>query len=96
MEAVAETVAREINGYKLIVEKSTVPVQTGAWIEKTVRRHARKGASFDVASNPEFLREGSAVRDFMNPDRVILGVESKKAENILSDLYKPCSMNPHP
>jgi UDPglucose 6-dehydrogenase len=89
VEAVARTVAKEMNGYKLVVEKSTVPVQTGEWIEKTLRRYARKGAQFDVASNPEFLREGSAVTDFMNPDRVVLGVSSKRAKDLLTDLYKP-------
>ncbi len=89
VEAVARTVAKEMNGYKLVVEKSTVPVQTGEWIEKTLRRYAKKGAQFDVASNPEFLREGSAVTDFMNPDRVVLGVSSKRAKDLLTDLYKP-------
>ncbi len=89
VEDVARTIAEEIRSYKLIVEKSTVPVQTGEWVERTVRRHARKGVAFDVASNPEFLREGSAVQDFMNPDRIVIGVESKKAEKILTDLYRP-------
>ncbi len=89
VENVARTIAQEIHAYKLIVEKSTVPVQTGERIFDTIRQHARKGARFDVASNPEFLREGSAVRDFMNPDRVILGVESKKARELLTELYRP-------
>ena len=89
VENVARTIAREITSYRLIVEKSTVPVQTGEWIKETIRRHARKAAKFDVASNPEFLREGSAVRDFMNPDRIILGVESARAKAVLTDLYKP-------
>jgi UDPglucose 6-dehydrogenase len=89
VEDVARTVAQEIIGYKVVVEKSTVPVQTGEWIEKTLRRHAKKGAHFDVVSNPEFLREGSAVQDFMNPDRIVLGVGSKKAREILNELYKP-------
>ncbi|MBI4352514.1 MAG: UDP-glucose/GDP-mannose dehydrogenase family protein [Candidatus Omnitrophica bacterium] len=89
VENVARTIAGEIRSYQLIVEKSTVPVQTGERIQQTLARHARKGASFDVASNPEFLREGSAVQDFMNPDRIILGVESKRAKGILMDLYKP-------
>ncbi|MEI8344867.1 MAG: UDP-glucose/GDP-mannose dehydrogenase family protein [Candidatus Omnitrophota bacterium] len=93
VENVARTIAKEIRSYKVIVEKSTVPVQTGAWIDKTVARHARKGASFDVASNPEFLREGSAVADFMNPDRIVLGVESKRAEKVLTELYKPLKAN---
>ncbi len=89
VENVARTVAREIRSYKLIVEKSTVPVQTGERIRQTIARFARKGVLFDVASNPEFLREGTAVQDFMNPDRIILGVESQKARKILVDLYKP-------
>ncbi len=89
VENVARIIAREIHSHKLIVEKSTVPVQTGEWVRKTIARYARKNVSFDVASNPEFLREGSAVSDFMNPDRIILGVESKKAEKMLTDLYRP-------
>lgn len=89
VENVARTVAKEIDSYKLIVEKSTVPVQTGEWIRQTIARYARKGARFDVASNPEFLREGTAVHDFMHPDRVILGVQSEKAKEILTRLYKP-------
>lgn len=93
VENVAKTVAKEIKAYKLIVEKSTVPVQTGEWIKQTVLRYAKKGASFDVASNPEFLREGSAVQDFMHPDRVILGVESKRAASLLTDIYKPLKTN---
>ncbi len=89
VENVARTVAKEISSYKLIVEKSTVPVQTGEWIRQTIRRFAKKGVPFDVASNPEFLREGTAVQDFMNPDRIILGVESQRARKILEELYKP-------
>ncbi len=89
VENVVRTIAKELDGYKLIVEKSTVPVQTGEHIARVLKASAKKGASFDVASNPEFLREGTAVRDFMNPDRVILGVASKKAEKILTDLYRP-------
>ena len=96
-----ENVAREIAGvmdsYKLIVEKSTVPAETGKKIERTIKLNLPKKykdgqkllLDFDVASNPEFLREGSAVHDFMNPDRIVIGVESKKAENILREIYKP-------
>ena len=89
VENVARTIAREMTSYKLIVEKSTVPVQTGSWIRDTVMRHCKKNVAFDVASNPEFLREGTAVKDFMNPDRVVLGVDSKRAEKLLTELYKP-------
>jgi len=89
VENVARTIAQEMRDYKLVVEKSTVPVQTGEWIAKTLKRFARKGVPFDVASNPEFLREGSAVSDFMHPDRVILGVETEAARNLLTEIYKP-------
>ncbi len=89
VENVASAIAKEITSYKLIVEKSTVPVQTGEKIFQTLRAQAKKGVLFDVASNPEFLREGSAIEDFMHPDRIILGVQSNKAKKILSKLYKP-------
>jgi UDPglucose 6-dehydrogenase len=89
VEKVAHDIAKGITSYKLIVEKSTVPVQTGERVRETIAHHAPKGAAFDVASNPEFLREGSAVHDFMNPDRIVLGVDSKKAGDLLKDLYKP-------
>ncbi len=89
IENVARDIAKTISSYKLVVEKSTVPVQTGEKIRQTIERYAKKGAHFDVASNPEFLREGSAISDFMKPDRVILGVESPKAKEVLSSLYKP-------
>ena len=90
VENVAGSIAKELgSSYKLIVEKSTVPVKTGEKIFDTITHRAKKGASFDVASNPEFLREGSAVSDFMHPDRVVLGVRSPKAQEILTKLYKP-------
>ncbi|MQJ93319.1 UDP-glucose/GDP-mannose dehydrogenase family protein, partial [Escherichia coli] len=76
VEAVIRTVAENLNGYKLIVEKSTVPVQTAQWIKRTILRYAGNNAEFDVASNPEFLREGTAIRDFFQPDRIVIGVES--------------------
>jgi len=88
-----EQVAAEIGGamrdYKIIVEKSTVPVQTGRWVRTVVERFSRQSKEFDVASNPEFLREGSAINDFLYPDRVVLGVESERAEKQLLELYKP-------
>lgn len=91
VEKVTTEIARTLRGYHLIVEKSTVPVETGAWVKKTLQLNAPKSrkVDFDVASNPEFLREGSAIQDFMNPDRVVIGVESKRAEKILRSLYEP-------
>jgi len=78
-----------MNGYRLIVEKSTVPVETGEWVKHTILNYIKGKIKFDVASNPEFLREGSAINDFMHPDRIVIGVESKKAAGLLLDLYKP-------
>jgi len=89
IEKVAQRIARYMPSYRLIVEKSTVPVETGRWVEHTIRVNIRGKKKFDVASNPEFLREGSAIEDFMRPDRIVLGVESKKAEDILKELYRP-------
>jgi len=89
VENVARQIAVSLTHYRLIVEKSTVPVQTGKWVERTIALHVKKGVKFDVASNPEFLREGSAVHDFTHPDRIVLGVESAKARAILTKLYKP-------
>jgi UDPglucose 6-dehydrogenase len=89
VEAVSREIALCMNKYKLIIEKSTVPVDTGEKIYQTVKRNLKKKIDFDVASNPEFLREGSALYDFMNPDRIVIGVRSKRAEKILRDLYRP-------
>lgn len=89
IERVAQTIARCMPSYRLIVEKSTVPVETGKWVEHTIRVNIRGKKKFDVASNPEFLREGSAIKDFMHPDRIVLGAESKEAKDLLLELYKP-------
>jgi len=89
VEEASRQIAEVMDRYKLIIEKSTVPVNTHQWVKKTVKRYARKDLEFDVASNPEFLREGSAIYDFMNPDRIVVGVESKRAEEIFKELYKP-------
>jgi len=89
VEAVIRTVAENLNGYKLIVEKSTVPVQTAQWIKRTLIRYAGSNATFDVASNPEFLREGTAIHDFFHPDRIVIGVESEQAKEWLLELYRP-------
>ncbi|MFH1778082.1 MAG: UDP-glucose/GDP-mannose dehydrogenase family protein [Candidatus Omnitrophota bacterium] len=89
IEDVACEIAKAIKDYKLIVEKSTVPVETGWWVAHTLKANARAGAKFDVASNPEFLREGTAINDFMHPDRIVIGVENKRAKDILLALYRP-------
>ncbi len=88
IEHVATEVAKNLTSYCIVVEKSTVPVETGKWVEHTIKLNATKKVKFDVASNPEFLREGTAIEDFLNPDRIVIGVESKKAEKVLLDLYK--------
>jgi len=89
IEKVARNIAKNVNGYKLVVEKSTVPVETGNWVRHTISTYIKDKTKFDVASNPEFLREGQAINDFMNPDRIVIGVESKKAKDLLVKLYKP-------
>jgi len=91
VEEVARETARLMEGYKLLVEKSTVPVNTHKLIKRTVERYLKRRGKileFDVASNPEFLREGSAVRDFLEPDRIVIGVESQRARQIMEALYK--------
>lgn len=89
VEEAARQIAETSSNYKLVIEKSTVPVNTNKWVKRTLERYSRKGVEFDVASNPEFLREGSALYDFMNPDRVVVGCESERAEKIFRELYKP-------
>ena len=86
---VAREVAEAMDGYRLIVDKSTVPVKTGEKVAETIKRYNRKNVDFDVASNPEFLREGSAIGDTMIPDRIVIGVSSKRAAKILKELYAP-------
>ncbi len=88
VEKVASQIAINLNSYKLIVEKSTVPVQTGTKIKRTIELLIKKNVEFDVASNPEFLREGSAINDFLYPDRIIIGVENERSEKILREIYK--------
>ncbi|MCL0072984.1 UDP-glucose/GDP-mannose dehydrogenase family protein [Dehalococcoidia bacterium] len=86
VEAVSRRIAEAMNSYKVIVEKSTVLVKTGSWAKKTI---GLNNSNFDVVSNPEFLREGKAIHDFMHPDRIVIGVESEQAANIMTELYKP-------
>jgi len=89
VEQVARRIAESVTGYRLVVEKSTVPVQTGRWIERTLAIYNGGRAKCDVASNPEFLREGSAVEDFLHPDRIVVGVGDARAEELLRALYAP-------
>jgi len=89
VEAVAEEIAQNIRGYKVIVTKSTVPVGTGARLRKIISRTLKEQMDFDIVSNPEFLREGSAIEDFMRPNRVIIGASSQQAVAIMKDLYGP-------
>lgn len=88
IENVSRSIAENLKEYRLIVEKSTVPVQTGEWIHKTIKSIQPKESLFDVASNPEFLREGTAIHDFLHPDRIILGVSSARASKLLKKLYE--------
>ncbi|MFA6142555.1 MAG: UDP-glucose/GDP-mannose dehydrogenase family protein [Candidatus Omnitrophota bacterium] len=89
VEHVSKEIAQAMPSYRLVVEKSTVPVNTGEWVEHTIKAFNKRNIKFDVASNPEFLKEGSAIEDFMHPDRVVIGVKSKKARDLLVELYKP-------
>jgi len=89
VENVARSIAEHMTSYRLVVEKSTVPVQTGQWVAHTIKTYLKRKIPFDVASNPEFLREGTAIQDFMKPDRIVIGVESKRAKDLLTDVYKP-------
>jgi UDPglucose 6-dehydrogenase len=87
IEEVSRLIAQNLNGYKVVVEKSTVPVKTSFWIKRTISLYKKANVQFDIASNPEFLREGSAVADFLSPDRIIIGVETEKARDILCGIY---------
>jgi len=89
VEAAARTIGRAMNGYRLIVQKSTVPVGTAERVRAIVRKSAKRGLKFDVASNPEFLREGTAVENWMRPDRVVIGADSARARQLLREIYSP-------
>jgi UDPglucose 6-dehydrogenase len=86
---VAKDIALNMDGYKVIVTKSTVPVGTGELIHDIIKKNAQEDVDFDIVSNPEFLREGSALEDSMRPDRVIIGASSQQAIAIMKDLYNP-------
>ncbi|MBC7189095.1 UDP-glucose/GDP-mannose dehydrogenase family protein [Candidatus Aerophobetes bacterium] len=89
VEEVAKEIAKNMKSYKVIVTKSTVPVGTGLMIKEIIKKNLEKPVEFDIVSNPEFLREGSAVEDFMRPNRVVIGAESEQAIAIMKDLYRP-------
>jgi UDPglucose 6-dehydrogenase len=93
---VARTIGENLNAHKLVVQKSTVPVGTGVRIKEVIEQHRQGKVAFDVASNPEFLREGSAVEDFLRPDRVVIGTWTRKAEALLSEIYRPLFLNETP
>jgi UDPglucose 6-dehydrogenase len=89
VESVARGISGAINGYKVVVEKSTVPVYTSDWVRKIILRNAAAPDSFDVASNPEFLREGTAVTDFLYPDRIVVGADTERCAMVLRTIYAP-------
>lgn len=93
---VARTVGRNMKKYVLLVTKSTVPVGTAKKVKAAIQEELDKrgvNIPFDVASNPEFLKEGAAIKDFMSPDRVVVGVETEKAKDLMSRLYRPVMLN---
>ena len=96
VESVARSIGKNLNSYKVICTKSTVPIGTGNIICELIRENMVDGGEFDYVSNPEFLREGSAVKDFLWPDRVVIGASSTKAFNIMQDVYRPLYVNEKP
>ena len=88
-QSAAKDIAEAMNGYKVLVTKSTVPVGTGKWLKQFVSENLKNKTNFGVASNPEFLREGAAIEDFMRPDRVVIGSNEEDAIAIMKDLYRP-------
>jgi len=89
VEAVAKEIAKHVKSYKVIVTKSTVPVGTGEKVRKIISKHLKESIDFDVVSNPEFLREGAGIEDFMRPNRIVIGTSSDQATAIMKDLYRP-------
>ena len=95
VEAVSKIISHNLNNYKIVCTKSTVPVGTGDWITKIIKKES-SGKEFDYVSNPEFLREGAAVNDFLYPDRVVVGTSSKKAFKVMREVYRPLYLNETP
>jgi UDPglucose 6-dehydrogenase len=93
--AAAEEIAKSLTGYAVVVTKSTVPVGTSRQVEAIIKK-ANPGADFDMASNPEFLREGSAIEDFRRPDRVVVGCDTEKARQVMREVYRPLYLNETP
>jgi len=89
VEDVSKKVATAMDEYKIIISKSTMPVGTGQKIKEILKKNCKNGVAFDVASNPEFLKEGVAIKDFLEPDRIVVGLETEKAQKIIADIYKP-------
>ena len=89
VESVARSIAGAVDGYKVVVEKSTVPVYTCDWVRKIILRNGGESSEFDVASNPEFLREGTAVTDFLYPDRIVIGADTERCASVLREIYTP-------
>src|SRR5687767_14928258 len=89
MEGVSREIAQSMTGHKIVVDKSTVPVKTGDKVAETIKRYCKARVDFDVVSNPEFLREGFAVEDFMKPDRVVIGVRSQRPVEAMKQVYQP-------
>jgi UDPglucose 6-dehydrogenase len=89
VESVARGIAGAIDSYKVVVEKSTVPVYTSDWVRKIILRNGAEHGEFDVASNPEFLREGTAVTDFLYPDRIVIGADTERCATVLREIYAP-------
>jgi len=96
VEMVAKSVAECLNSYKVIVLKSTVPAGTSAVVERIIREHRKSDYEFDVVSNPEFLREGSAVEDFMQPDRIVIGAAGERAMEVMCEIYSPLILRDKP
>src|SRR6185295_2703728 len=89
IERVARDIAGAMTTYKVVVDKSTVPVQTGEKVAETIKRYCKARVEFDVVSNPEFLREGFAVEDLMKPDRIVVGVRSQRPVSAMKEIYAP-------